>query len=38
MPSLQVRREQVLMRLAAAMCNGEPETDVERLQRLAGLT
>ncbi|MFJ2539627.1 HDOD domain-containing protein [Pseudomonas sp. NPDC087614] len=37
LPTLQVRREQVVMRLAAAMSNGEPEADVERLQRLAGL-
>ncbi len=37
LPPMQVRREQVVMRLAAAMNNGEPETDLERLQRLAGL-
>ncbi|WP_161492375.1 HDOD domain-containing protein [Pseudomonas frederiksbergensis] len=38
LPPMQVRREQVVMRLAAAMNNGEPEADIERLQRLAGLT
>ncbi|RON52227.1 response regulator [Pseudomonas frederiksbergensis] len=37
LPPMQVRREQVVMRLAAAMNNGEPDADVERLQRLAGL-
>lgn len=37
LPPMQVRREQVVMRLAAAMNNGEPEADLERLQRLAGL-
>ncbi|MBX9408412.1 response regulator [Pseudomonas baetica] len=37
LPTLQVRRAQIVMRLAAAMSNGEPEADVERLQRLAGL-
>lgn len=37
LPPMQVRREQVVMRLAAAMNNGESEADVERLQRLAGL-
>lgn len=38
LPHMQVRREQVVMRLAAAMNNGEPEADIDRLQRLAGLT
>jgi len=38
LPHMQVRREQVVMRLAAAMNNGEPEPDIDRLQRLAGLT
>ena len=38
LPPMHVRREQVVMRLAAAMNNGEPEADIERLQRLAGLT
>ncbi|MCU1738014.1 hypothetical protein NTD90_11735 [Pseudomonas sp. 20S_6.2_Bac1] len=38
LPPMHVRREQVVMRLAAAINNGEPEADVERLQRLAGLT
>ncbi|OAE11592.1 hypothetical protein AZH11_18420 [Pseudomonas simiae] len=38
LPRMQVRREQVVMRLAAAMNNGEPEADIDRLQRLAGLT
>jgi len=37
LPSMQVSREQVLMRLAAAMNNGEPEAAIERLRRLAGL-
>lgn len=36
LPQVQVRREQVLMRLAAALCNGEPAAGVERLRRLAG--
>jgi HD-like signal output (HDOD) protein/ActR/RegA family two-component response regulator len=38
LPHMQVRREQVVMRLAAAMNNCEPEADIGRLQRLAGLT
>jgi HD-like signal output (HDOD) protein/ActR/RegA family two-component response regulator len=38
LPNRQVRREQVVMRLAAAMNNCEPEADIDRLQRLAGLT
>ncbi|MBH1966702.1 MAG: response regulator [Pseudomonadales bacterium] len=38
LPPMHVRREQVVMRLAAAMNNGEPESDIARLQRLAGLT
>ena len=38
LPHMQVRREQVVMRLAAAMNNGEPGPDIDRLQRLAGLT
>lgn len=37
LPSMQVCREQVLMRLAAAMNNGEPEAAIERLRRLAGI-
>ncbi|MNR24843.1 hypothetical protein D3C85_1419500 [compost metagenome] len=37
LPPMQVRREQVVMRLAAAINNGEPEADLERLQRLSGL-
>ena len=37
LPQVQFRREQVLMRLAAALCNGEPPATVERLRRLAGL-
>lgn len=37
LPPMQVSREQVVMRLGAAMNNGEPEADLERLQRLAGL-
>ncbi|MGE8143616.1 response regulator [Pseudomonas frederiksbergensis] len=37
LPPMHVRREQVVMRLAAAMNNDEPEADLERLQRLAGL-
>jgi HD-like signal output (HDOD) protein len=38
LPHMQVRREQIVMRLAAAMNNGEPEAAIERLKRLAGLT
>jgi hypothetical protein len=34
---MQVRGEQVVMRLGAAMKNGEPQADLERLQRLADL-
>ncbi|MBC9249677.1 hypothetical protein A9179_05255 [Pseudomonas alcaligenes] len=37
LPSAHVRREQVLMRLAAALNNGEPAETIERLRRLAGL-
>jgi HD-like signal output (HDOD) protein/ActR/RegA family two-component response regulator len=37
LPQAQVRREQVLMRLASALCNNEPAADIERLRRLAGL-
>jgi HD-like signal output (HDOD) protein/CheY-like chemotaxis protein len=37
LPQAQVRREQVLMRLASAQCNDEPAADIERLKRLAGL-
>jgi HD-like signal output (HDOD) protein/ActR/RegA family two-component response regulator len=37
LPPMQVRREQVVMRLAAAINNGEPEAGLERLQRLSGL-
>ncbi len=38
LPKVQVRREQVLMRLASALCNGEPTAEVERLKRLAGIS
>jgi HD-like signal output (HDOD) protein/ActR/RegA family two-component response regulator len=38
LPTIQFRCEQVVMRLASAMNNGEPEAVVERLKRLAGLT
>ncbi|WHS63115.1 HDOD domain-containing protein [Pseudomonas sp. G2-4] len=38
LPHMHVRREQVVMRLAGAMDNGEPEAVIDRLQRLAGLT
>jgi HD-like signal output (HDOD) protein len=37
LPQAQIRREQVLMRLAAAINNSEPPTTVDRLMRLAGL-
>lgn len=37
LPQAQVRREQVLMRLASALCNNEPAADIARLKRLAGL-
>lgn len=37
LPQAQVRREQVLMRLAAAINNSEPPATVDRLMRLAGL-
>ncbi|WP_339410280.1 MULTISPECIES: HDOD domain-containing protein [unclassified Pseudomonas] len=37
LPQAQVRREQVLMRLAAAINNSEPPATVDRLSRLAGL-
>lgn len=37
LPQVHFHREQVLMRLAAALCNGEPPATVERLKRLAGL-
>lgn len=36
-PQVQFCREQVLMRLAAALCNVESPATVERLRRLAGL-
>jgi HD-like signal output (HDOD) protein/ActR/RegA family two-component response regulator len=37
LPQSQIRREQVLMRLAAAINNSEPPATVDRLMRLAGL-
>ena len=37
LPSTQVRREQVLMRLATAELNGEDSAGLERLRRLLGL-
>lgn len=37
LPPTQVRREQVLLRLAAALNHAEPAATVERLRRLAGL-
>lgn len=37
LPQAQIRREQVLMRLAAAINNSEPPATVDRLMRLAGL-
>ncbi|HIQ41857.1 MAG TPA: response regulator [Pseudomonas oleovorans] len=37
LPQFQVRREQVLMRLAAAMGNNEPAHVIESLKRLAGI-
>lgn len=37
LPPAQVRREQVLMRLAAAELHGEDISTIERLKRLAGL-
>ncbi len=37
LPQAHIRREQVLMRLAAAQCNNEPAVEVERFRRLAGL-
>ena len=37
LPKTQVRREQVLMRLAAALCNDEPAETIARLKNLAGL-
>lgn len=37
LPPAQVRREQVLMRLAAAELKGEDLSTIERLKRLAGL-
>ncbi len=37
LPPAQVRREQVLMRLAAAELQGEDLSTIERLKRLAGL-
>lgn len=37
LPPMQVRGEQMVMRLGAAMKNDEPQADLERLQRLAGL-
>lgn len=38
LPTIPVRREQVVMRLAGAMNNDEPEATIERLKRMAGLT
>ena len=38
LPQFQVRRDQVLMRLAAAMSNSEPADVIERLKRLAGIS
>lgn len=37
LPAMQVRREQVVMRLADAIGNGESEASIQRLKRLAGL-
>lgn len=37
LPQFQVHREQVLMRLAAALCSNEPAETIERLKRLAGI-
>lgn len=37
LPQFQVRRDQVLMRLAAAMSNSEPADVIESLKRLAGI-
>lgn len=38
LPHVQVHREQVLMRLAAALCGNEPPAVIERLKRLAGMS
>lgn len=38
LPQIKVHREQMVMRLAAALCNGEPEATLERLKRMAGLS
>lgn len=38
LPQFQVRRDQVLMRLAAAMSNSEPADVIESLKRLAGIS
>ena len=37
LPKTQVRKEQVLMRLAAAQSNGEPADTITRLKSLAGI-
>ncbi|MDX5373476.1 MAG: HDOD domain-containing protein, partial [Pseudomonadaceae bacterium] len=37
LPRIQVRREQALIRLAAALCGSEPAQTLERLRRLAGV-
>ena len=37
LPKTQVRKEQVLMRLAAALCNKEPAGTTTRLKSLAGM-
>jgi HD-like signal output (HDOD) protein/CheY-like chemotaxis protein len=37
LPTVRVRREQMVMRLAAATNNGEPAANLEKLRRLAGL-
>ncbi|SIR97319.1 HD-like signal output (HDOD) domain, no enzymatic activity [Aquipseudomonas alcaligenes] len=38
LPQVQVHREQVLMRLAAAICQDEPDATVDRLKHLAGIS
>lgn len=38
LPPTQVRRDQVLMRLAAALNNREPRAVIDRLMRLAGMS
>lgn len=37
LPQAQMRREQVLMRLAAALCQDEPAETIDRLRSLAGI-